>query len=123
MSTNLSLVLVPGKGKGLVANCPITKGQVLTRDLCVELSELDWQRLTETPLWRYVFFRPDGDSIRRFFCFGISAFTNHSTKPNVEKSFDEDALGVWLTLRAYRDIAADEELCIRYVAPELFGLR
>jgi hypothetical protein len=122
MSTNLSLVLVPGKGKGLVTNCSITRGQVLTRDLCVELSESDWQRLTETALWRYVFFHPDGESVQRFFCFGISAFANHSADPNVEKCFDEDALGVWLTLRAQRDIAANEELCIRYAAPELFGL-
>jgi hypothetical protein len=116
------LALVPGKGRGLVAVRPIARHEIVTRDLSARLAEGDWDRLDATGLKPFVYFRPVGDRIERYFCFGPGAFVNHSLDPNLEKAFEEDEIGVWIVLRAMRDIDPGEELCIRYTAPAFVGL-
>jgi len=57
-----------------------------------------------------------------YVCFGPGSLLNHEKSPNLTKRFEQDDLGPWLVVIAARDIQPGEELCLRYVDPELFGL-
>jgi len=116
------ITLIPGKGRGLRATRAIPADTVIIHDPATRLRPDDDQRLADTALWEFYYFRETDQGMVYYLCFGPGSLINHADRPNIAKSFEQDEIGEWIVIRALRDIAAGEELCFRYTDPAHFGI-
>lgn len=104
----------PGKGRCLLAAQPIGRGQLIDAAPVVVFSSKDACQIDQTPLFDY-YFRwlgniKDGGS--GAIAFGLVSLCNHSPEPNatVRANYSDKTLELY----AAADIAAGEEITIRY---------
>lgn len=105
----------PGRGRGVFACRSFAPGETVEEAPVILLPEPDWRLLNRTALEHYYYsWTPEADAL----VLGLGCFYNHSETPNV------DACRVLAEERmrfvALREIAAGEELTIRYRCPLWF---
>lgn len=113
----LRLALVPGKGRGLLAEAAIPPGTCIERAPAVRLSAEDRAAIHRTGLFPYTFVDPDGFDSGAHGCmlvFGRLTFCNHSAYPNAAVRWISDDEGLWAELESSRFIAAGEEVTLFY---------
>ncbi|MEO3430130.1 SET domain-containing protein-lysine N-methyltransferase [Pelagibius sp. CAU 1746] len=112
------LAMVPGKGRGLLAERPIAAGSCLERAPAVRLGAGDRALLDQTAFFAYYFAEPRHFGSRSahdaLVVFGRLTFCNHSESPNAVVHWEEDRDGLWAVLEAIADIAIGEEITLFY---------
>ena len=111
VTSELRVVRVPGKGRGVRAGRPFASGEVIERAPVVVLSAREWQLVEQTVLGRFTF---EWDDAKGSVAIALShgSLFNHSYAPNVAS--DKDVRGRCIVFSAARDIAVGEELTINY---------
>ena len=109
---------IPGKGRGIRANRPVTAGTLLEKAAAVRLPADQRVLLDRTGVFAYYFADPatfgNSDDVDCLLAFGMLTFCNHAEEPNAEVSWFEDTMGFWARLDAIKDIAKDEEVTLFY---------
>lgn len=116
---------IAGKGRGLVASRPIAAGTVIERALAVRLPAAERALIDRSALFPYLFVDPEAFSAGTganpgngahdgLVAFGSLTFCNHAEHPNAAVRWSSDAVGLWASLEAQRDIAPDEEITLYY---------
>ncbi len=74
--------------------------------------------IDRTALFPYYFADPSTFAVQETYdcllAFGCLTCCNHADDPNAAVSWKEDGIGLWAELHALRDIAAAEEVTLRY---------
>lgn len=107
---------IRGKGRGVVATQPVPKGTEIVTCPAIVYDSADAGRIEKTRLGHYNF--RFGEGGRSCIVLGVISLCNHSDTPNATLASREDDEA--MTLVAARDIAAGEEICIRYRRPLWF---
>ena len=105
----------PGKGKGVFARDCIRKDEIIEHSPVLLLSADQEELLSESgiPIKDYIFAWSDEDHSRSAAVgFGFLSLMNHSDRPNVYLSTDQERQV--MIVRAERDIQPHEELCFDY---------
>ena len=105
------MVTIPGKGRGLVADRPFARDELIERAPVVVISRQDWELIQETEVSCYCF-NWGSKSKDAAIALGRSSLINHSYTPNAyaqprhrQRMMDFVAL---------RDIDVGEEITINY---------
>jgi uncharacterized protein len=101
----------PGRGRGVFARRPFARNEVIEVCPVIALSERDAERLNETGLYDY-YFGWGKDGKQAAIALGFGSLYNHSFTPNAEHR--KDIAGNTMSIVAVREIAAGEEIFIRY---------
>jgi uncharacterized protein len=101
----------PGRGRGVFARRPFARNEVIELCPVIALSERDAERLNETGLYDY-YFGWGKDGKQAAIALGFGSLYNHSFTPNAEHR--KDIAGNTMSIVAVREIAAGEEIFIRY---------
>ncbi|MGF1592050.1 MAG: SET domain-containing protein-lysine N-methyltransferase [Kiloniellaceae bacterium] len=104
-----------------MASRPIAAGTIIERAPAVRLPAAERALVDDSALFAYLFVDPQtfgADSGTGahdgLFAFGSLTFCNHAEHPNALVRWSSDAIGLWATLEAQRDIAPDEEITLYY---------
>lgn len=100
---------VKGKGRGVFAQQPIRKGDIIEKVPKILLPLHMIVNGYDNPDIMRCFFMHDSKTIA--VCLGYGSLYNHSYKPN---AIYEDGPAATMIYRAIADIAVDEEICINY---------
>lgn len=103
------VVPIDGKGRGVVAELPIARGDVVERAHVVVVPEDQAAHLDGTVLEHYVYDWPEG---RVAVALGNGSLFNHSFRPNAR--YRRDLQAHLLVFEALVDIAPGEEITINY---------
>ena len=103
------VVQVEGKGRGVVAMQPLSRGDVLERAHVVVVPVEQARQLDATVLAHYVYDWPEG---RVAVALGHGSLFNHSFRPNARYRRDLEAHV--LVFEALTDIAPGEEITVNY---------
>lgn len=102
---------VPGKGRGVVANRAIARGEVVERSPVIVVPPEQCESLEKTILDVYVFlWGADKESLA--VALGVGSLFNHSYSPNVVYTRELESGTILFT--ALADIAAGTELTVNY---------
>lgn len=105
--------LIPGKGRGVIAEEDISAGTVILRDPVVVLPPEDYDNVEATRVGRYTFeWTDDGEDLA--VVLGLGSLINHGLAENVKLDSDYDAMTMVFT--AIKDIKRGEELVYDYGA-------
>ena len=105
------------KGRGLLATRAIAAGAEIVTCPVIVYDDADAGRISKTRLGDYNF-RFGERQNRACIILGVISLCNHASEPNAEIVCHEAEL--MATLRAIREIAEGEEICIRYRRPLWF---
>lgn len=111
------LVIVAGKGRGLVASRAIVAGTIIERAPAVRLPASDRELIERSALFPYIFADPAGFGSGRhdiLVAFGHVTFCNHAEQPTATVRWEEDEVGLWASLEAVRDLVPGEEISLFY---------
>lgn len=108
---------IRGKGRGLIATRDVSAGAEIVTCPVIVYDWTDAGRIEKTRLGDYNF-RFGDHAQRSCIVLGVISLCNHSEAPNAELACNEEE--ETMTLVALRDIAAGEEICIRYRRPLWF---
>lgn len=111
METDLDVVPVPGKGRGVVAARRFARYEVVESASVVVLSDEDWEAIEGTTLGQYCF-RWGESGEHRALALSCASFINHSFAPNTCPKLRLDELRI--DFLAMRDIEVGEELTFNY---------
>lgn len=100
---------IDGKGRGVVAAMPLSRGDVLERAHVIVVPVEQTARLDHTVLEHYVYDWPGG---RLAVALGNGSLFNHSFRPNARYRRDLEAHQ--LVFEALVDIAPGEEITVNY---------
>lgn len=120
MRKKLKIVDFGPKGRGIIAQEPIKKGELIERSPVLVLPERDRPHTDESILFTYVFMWEKGTTEEDLYkrkgrsgvTLGYTSLCNHNPNPNAdfERRIDEQLLDLY----ALRDIAEGEEITIDY---------
>ncbi|KAK9836909.1 hypothetical protein WJX74_010984 [Apatococcus lobatus] len=97
-------------GRGVAANCPISKGSLVEVSECILVPRQEYQEFARhTAFEHYLFHGQNGDML---LALGLGSLFNHSAQPNLDYRVDQPKLHV--LFYAARDILEHEELFIFY---------
>ena len=105
-----AVVPIKGKGRGLIATQPISKGTIIEEAPLIILDKKDSKLVEKTLLGNYTF---EYDSKRVCLALGYRSLYKHDEAPNVEAILYNDQK-TYLVYEALRDIEEGEELLINY---------
>jgi SET domain-containing protein len=116
----LSIVAVGGRGRGVISEAPIQKGELIERSPVLVIPAADRAATDATIVFTYVFMWEHGTveedlykhEGRAAIALGFTSLLNHSYTPNCDFIRHIDDLVIDLV--AARDIEAGEELTIDY---------
>jgi SET domain len=108
---------IPGKGRGVVATQNVPEGTAIVTCPVVVYDWTDAGRIEKTRLGDYNF-RFGDQAQRSCIVLGIISLCNHDDAPNAELLCNEG--DETMTLVALHDIAAGQEICIKYRRPLWF---
>ena len=118
--SRLELCRIAGKGRGVVAQEPITVGTLIATAPTVPPDAPQGDLVEQPPLGDY-YFANGSDPEAGFLVFGITSFLNHSEAPNTDIAWRLDPRTGWVVdLLAVRDIAGGTELTRRYACAPWF---
>jgi SET domain-containing protein len=108
-STQIYVKRVKGKGRGVFAKAPISRGALIEKVPLLLVPIKHVLGGTDNPNLMMFFFMRD----RKYLavCLGYGTLYNHSYKPNAR--YDEGP-GATMLFTALRDIRPHEEICINY---------
>ncbi len=107
----VSVVLVPGRGRGVVAARPIAKGELIERAPVIVVDARELEAIRSTRLARYYFEWGENED-QGAIVLGYGSLYNHSYEPCAEFEFRERDHAIDYV--ALRDIRAGEEITINY---------
>ena len=118
--------IIAGKGRGVVATVDIPEGAMIEVASTALIPAEQIPVINDSALFKYYFVRP-GDyqpvetgsldkakPVPGYIVFGLVSLCNHSPEPNAHIKWSEDAVGVWSSLIAKRNIAKHEEVTLFY---------
>ena len=111
MDDDLTVLPVPGKGRGVVARRAFRRYEVVESASVVVLSAEEWAAIEGTILGQYAF-RWGDEGGQRAMALSIASFFNHSYTPNTCPKLRIDDLRI--DFLAMDDIAAGDELTFNY---------
>ena len=111
MDDDLTVLPVPGKGRGVVARRAFRRYEVVESASVVVLSAEEWAAVEGTVLHEYAF-RWDEEGGQRAVALSIASFFNHSYAPNTCPKLRIDDLRI--DFLAIDDIAVGDELTFNY---------
>ncbi len=105
----IKVAAIPGKGRGVIAAEPFSRGDIIERVPMIVLAALDTKKISETLLDYYCFRWGPG---RIAIACGYGSLYNHSAEPNVvcQRDFETNEM----SFVAIRPIAAEEEITHNY---------
>ena len=106
----LFIAASPGRGRGVFTAEPIARGEVIEVCPALVLPPEDFERIHGSHLHDY-YFLWEGEGVTAL-ALGYGSLYNHAEPNNADYEMDFDAATI--TVRAVRDIAAGEEVCIDY---------
>lgn len=115
------LDLIPGKGRGVLAQRAFMPGDLIETAPTVELSVPDCQTLETTPLGDYYFAHPENIDAGCLI-FGLTSFLNHSDAPNAQIEWRHDETGWRIDLYAIAEIPEGAEITRTYVCAPWFDV-
>lgn len=123
----LKVVLVPKKGRGVVATQYIKKGTLIEAAPTCSFPTQQRELVDKTNLSIFYFVKPSeytatNKNVEGHIVFGLSSFTNHSKTPNAKIEWKEDERGLWANLVALEDIQVDNEVTIFYTNIDTYTL-
>lgn len=99
-----------GRGRGVFAAEPIAAGSTVEVCPVIVLPAGDRERVHASRLHDYYFtWEPDGATA---IALGYGSLYNHDDRPNAD--YEMDFAAETIAVRAVRDIAAGEEVCVDY---------
>jgi uncharacterized protein len=101
----------PGKGRGVVAQRPFRKGELIERAPVIVISRNEAPLIRDTCLAHYYYEWGDDDRSAAI-ALGYGSLYNHSYTPNARFEFREPE--ECLEFFALRDIQPEEEITINY---------
>ena len=107
----LKAVHTPGKGRGVITDTPIAKGETIERAPVLFIPAEQWPHIEETVFFHYCY-AWGAESQHAAFALGVGSLYNHSYSPAAVYIKHIDANEVEFV--ALRDIAAGEEVTINY---------
>ncbi|WP_082190613.1 SET domain-containing protein-lysine N-methyltransferase [Bradyrhizobium pachyrhizi] len=118
-SNALYVKTVPRKGRGVFANIPFKVGDVIDRAPTWGFDDATAKMLDRTGVLEYYFVRHDrhlkGGPLIGYVVFGWSSLMNHSSEPNAQRVWADEASGSWVSIVAIKNIEVDEEITHRYI--------
>ncbi|MCP1835510.1 hypothetical protein J2R76_003848 [Bradyrhizobium sp. USDA 4532] len=117
-SNTMYVKTVSRKGRGVFANISFKVGDVIERAPTWGFDYAQAQLLDRTGIFEYYFVRHDrhlkGDPLIGYVVFGLISIVNHSSDPNTQIVWTDEAAGAWASIVAIKDIKVDEEITHRY---------
>ncbi|TGQ37798.1 MULTISPECIES: SET domain-containing protein-lysine N-methyltransferase [unclassified Mesorhizobium] len=117
-TNSIYIMNIPQKGRGVFANIPFKRGDLLERAPTFGLDRATAKILDSTALLAYYFGRHDmplaSESLAGYVVFGFASIVNHSWNPNAKIVWDDEETGAWVSVVAIRDIKVGEEITHRY---------
>jgi uncharacterized protein len=110
-SPNVLVSPSPGRGRGVFAARRFEPGETIEVCPVIALSEADARKLDDTGLCDY-YFGWGKDGRRAAIALGYGSLYNHAFAPNAE--YRKNAANDTISVVALREIAAGEEIFIRY---------
>ena len=108
---DLKVVVIPRKGRGIVAGRPFREGEVIERAPVLVIPAADWMQVQDTVVSRYCFSWGRGLKDAAL-ALGRCSLFNHSYKANAyAQPYVKERVMEFL---AARDIAQGEEITINY---------
>lgn len=115
-----SLVGLPRKGRGAVANRLIVSGEVIDHCYTFHMSASDLLVFQQMSIGGYWFSNP-GNETEGLIVLGLASLLNHSAHPNAALDWHHDSALGWVAyVNAVMDIFPGEEIVIDYGVGELW---
>jgi hypothetical protein len=120
----ITVKLIPGKNRGVIANCSMLAGETIEIAPTVAVSHIDHNIVIGTKLFDYLFIKPQDYKIKdsnSYLVFGLSSLCNHSQNPNTYIKWVDDEICSWAHLIALQNIEPGEEITLYYTNIDEYG--